>query len=181
MAVTGADGKVSSTVVSQAIGLKPRRIQQLVEQGILPAERRNRTLRFDLVDTVRAYIDHLNERISNKDKDAVTLEQDKLRAEVDFRQAKAKKAQLDLAVYEGHLHRSRDVKEAVEGLTYSVRSAVLAMPGRLSMDLARMTDRNEVYQALKDECYSVLDELSRHAYDPKFYEERVRANSDEED
>lgn len=140
----------------------------------MPAERRNKTLRFDLVDTCRAYVDHLNERLSAKTDDEMSLDAQKLQAEVDYRRAKAKQAQLQLDELEGTLHRSVDVRDQVDGIVYSIRSALMAMPGRLAMEIVKVTDRNEASQLVKREVYRVLEELSRHAYDPKWYAERVR-------
>ena len=74
----------------------------------------------------------------------------------------------------GKMHRSEDVAAMTEDLVYAIRGSLLALPGRLAVDLADMDDPAEISEYIRREIYKVMDELSRYEYDPKKYDERVR-------
>ena len=99
----------------------------------------------------------------------------KLVAEADLKQSKAEIARMELDEIKGRLHRSEDVEAMTNNLALNVRSAVLALPGRLAMDLAPMTSANEVSARIKAECDAVLNDLSRYQYDRGEYMKRSRA------
>ena len=73
------------------------------------------------------------------------------------------------------MHRSEDVAAMTEDLIFAMRNALLALPGRLSVDLAAMTEPAEVSAAIQNEVYKVMEDLATYKYDSKKYEERVRA------
>src|SRR5699024_12508648 len=51
-------------------------------------------------------------------------------------------------------------------LIYSIRAMLLAMPGRLAVDLAATTKPSEVSDKIKGEVYNVLAQITNYQYDP---------------
>lgn len=166
----------STDIIAKLFDLDVRRVQQLAKEGILPAASQ-RPYKFDLLPTVKAYIRYLRDRANGKEAktaDTVKAEADKLRAEADLKQSKAKIAELQLKELEGKMHRSEDVEALTNDLVYTARSMIMALPGRLAMDVVQAGSTNEASALIRTECYKILDELAGYQYDPEAYRRRVR-------
>ncbi|MBS5321689.1 MAG: hypothetical protein KHY15_10280 [Alistipes putredinis] len=166
----------STGIIAKLFDLDVRRVQQLAKEGILPAASQ-RPYKFDLLPTVKAYIRYLRDRANGKEAktaDTVKAEADKLRAEADLKQSKAKIAELQLKELEGKMHRSEDVEALTNDLVYTARSMIMALPGRLAMDVVQAGSANEASALIRTECYKILDELAGYQYDPEAYRRRVR-------
>lgn len=166
----------STDIIAKLFDLDVRRVQQLAKEGILPAASQ-RPYKFDLLPTVKAYIRYLRDRANGKEAktaDTVKAEADKLRAEADLKQSKAKIAELQLKELEGKMHRSEDVEALTNDLVYTARSMIMALPGRLAMDVVQACSANEASALIRTECYKILDELAGYQYDPEAYRRRVR-------
>lgn len=166
----------STDIIAKLFDLDVRRVQQLAKEGILPAASQ-RPYKFDLLPTVKAYIRYLRDRANGKEAktaDTVKAEADKLRAEADLKQSKAKIAELQLKELEGKMHRSEDVEALTNDLVYTARSTIMALPGRLAMDVVQAGSANEASALIRTECYKILDELAGYQYDPEAYRRRVR-------
>lgn len=166
----------STEIMAKLFELDPRRVQQLAKEGILPAASQ-RPYKFDLLPTVKAYIRYLRDRANGKEAktaDTVKAEADKLRAEADLKQSKAKIAELQLKELEGKMHRSEDVEAMTNDLVYTARSMIMALPGRLAMDVVQAGSANEASALIRAECHKILNELAGYQYDPEAYRRRVR-------
>ena len=166
----------STDIIAKLFDLDVRRVQQLAKEGILPAASQ-RPYKFDLLPTVKAYIRYLRDRANGKEAktaDTVKAEADKLRAEADLKQSKAKIAELQLKELEGKMHRSEDVEALTNDLVYTARSMIMALPGRLAMDVVQAGSANEASALIRTECYKILDELAGYQYDPEAYRRRGR-------
>lgn len=166
----------STDIIAKLFDLDVRRVQQLAKEGILPAASQ-RPYKFDLLPTVKAYIRYLRDRANGKEAktaDTVKAEADKLRAEADLKQSKAKIAELQLKELEGKMHRSEDVEALTNDLVYTARSMIMALPGRLAMDVVQAGSANEASALIRTECYKILDELAGYQFDPEAYRRRVR-------
>lgn len=166
----------SSAIIGKLFGVTERRVQQLAKEGVIPAEQRN-PYKFDLLPTVQAYIKHLSDKANGKEAkaaDTVKAEADKLRAEADLKQSKAAIADMQLKELEGKMHRSEDVEAMTNDLVYTVRSMIMALPGRLAMDITKAASPAEASALIRSECSNILTELSNYQYDPEAYRRRVR-------
>lgn len=176
MAETPKKNLQGSDIIAKLFGVTDRRVQQLAKEGIIPAAQ-TRPYKFDLLPTVQAYIKHLSEKANGKEQknaDTVQAEADKLRAEADLKQSKAKIAELQLKELEGKMHRSEDVEAMTNDLVYTIRSMIMALPGRLAMDVVQTTSANEASTLIRSECSKILNELAGYQYDPEAYQRRVR-------
>ena len=165
---------VSSAVIAQVFGITTRRVQQLFKEDVIPGERRNNALRFDLQETCKAYIQHLRDEAAAKNPTEQSLEKQRLEEDVRLKRAKAEEAELELDELRGNLHRSSDVEEAINGLVYSVRSNLTALPGRLAKDAYGAKSEAEVSQIVKREIELIMRDLSNYLYDPDVFARLVR-------
>lgn len=161
--------EVSVAELSVVLGKTPDRIYQLIRDGTLQTSRRGHLL---LADSVQRYISFLcKDAVSEED---LRMEQARRKAEVTLKASKAQIAKLEADELRGKMHRSDDVAAMTEDLIYTIRGALLALPGRLAVDVSAVETSAEAAEVIRKEVYAVMKELSGHRYDPKKYEERVR-------
>lgn len=167
---------VDAKVIATLFGLTVRRIQQLTQDGIIKTEMVGRQRRYDLLDTVRRYIAYLQEKCNSKggNKDDTENESRKLKADADIKASKAEIVEMELLELKGEMHRSEDVEAMTTDLVFTIRSMMLALPGRLAIDLATIDKPAEISERIKQEVHAILLELSNYTYDPNAYKKRVR-------
>ncbi len=169
----GTDTEVSVAELAALLGLSADRIYQLIRGGILQTVKRGRLL---LADSLQRYIATINkEPVSDED---MKLEKVKQTAEATLKHSKAKIAKLEAEELEGKMHRSEDVEAMTADLLYAVRGALIALPGRLAVDVAQAQTAAEASEVIRQEVNKVLKEISQYKYDPLKYEERVRKRMD---
>ncbi len=150
-------------------------IGQLVSQGTLNKKKTPHGVLFSLTDSMKSYTSMLEDRIENEAKKAANeTEREKLKAEVDIKKANAIIKVLEAKELQGKMHRSEDVAAMTEDLIYSIRGMMLALPGRLAVDVVNTSTSAEAAEIIRKEVYKIMEELSHYEYDPKKYEERVR-------
>lgn len=176
MAASTKQNLQSSTTIAKLFGVTDRRVQQLAKEGVIPAAQ-TRPYKFDLLPTIQSYIKHLSDKANGKEAkstDTVQAEADKLRAEADLKRSKADIADLQLKELEGKMHRSEDVEAMTNDLVFTIRGMILALPGRLAMDVVQVSSASEASALIRTECNKVLEELAGYKYDPEAYQRRVR-------
>jgi len=138
-------------------GCSPRWINQLTTNGLLTQAERGR---YQLGSAIREYIAAIKQQAEEKDEEETDLREE----QTMLTRANRKMAELDLAVMNGKLHRSEDVQNIMNEMMTSFRSRLLAIPARISPEVAAATDAMVVQQMIKGEIYDALSELSE--YDP---------------
>ncbi len=164
----------STAVVASLFNLSERRVQQLAKEGVIEGRKVDGVYQFDLLPTVRKYITYLSDKANGRDQKNRKTEEEKLAAEADLKRAKADMAELQLKELRGQMHRSEDVEAITTDLVYTIRSMIIALPGRLAVDVAAVDTAPEASEIIRRECYQVLEELSNYKYDPEEYAKRVR-------
>ena len=169
-------GYVKVAEVAKTLDMTPQWVRDLTKKGVLKTHTGAPGERYFLPETIKAYVNYLRELANSKAKpaDTVKAEADKLRAEADLKQSKAKIAEMQLKELEGKMHRSEDVEAATNDLVYTVRSMIMALPGRLAMDVVQAKTAAEASAIIRAECYKILNELAGYQYDPEVYRRRVR-------
>ena len=161
---------VSQEFFAALEGLSRQHVGRLVAQGILTKENGKMELRKNH-ELLRTWRESQEEEKSVDDEKAEAL---KRKSEAQLKQAKATIATLDAKERMGKMHRSEDVAAMTEDLIYAIRSALIALPGRLAVDVMEAKDSAEASEIIRTEIYKVMEELANYEYDPAKYEERVR-------
>lgn len=150
-------------------------IGQLVSQGTLNKKSTPHGTLFDLAVAMRSYTAMLEDRANSEEKkSANATEKEKLEAEASIKKARAIITVLEAKELQGKMHRSEDVADMTEDLIYAIRGMLLALPGRLAVDVVHTSTPAEAAEIIRNEVYKIMEELSHYEYDPKKYEERVR-------
>lgn len=157
-----------------------RRVEQLTQDGIIEtvatSQGKRSVRRYEFEPTIKRYIKYLSDKAYGREqkKGSLGKEEDKLQAEIDYKTAKARMAQLQLEELEGRMHSAEDVEAMTTDLCLAVRSSLLSMPGQLAIDIKEAQSTAEVSDIIKNAVNDILEELSRYEYDPKEYRRRVR-------
>ena len=168
-----AENLQSTQIIAKIFGVSTRRVEQLKSEGIIKGQ--GKPTKYDLLPTIQAYIKYLSDKAYGREqKETIAnLEEAKLSAEVEIKQSKAEAAKLELAELRGKMHRAEDVEAIFTDHVLFLRSMLLAMPGKLAVDLAGDHTAAEQAQTVKQEVYYILNNLSDYRYDPEEYKKRV--------
>lgn len=169
-----AENLVTKQVIANIFGVSTRRVEQLKSEGIIKGQ--GKPTQYDLLPTIKAYIKYLSDKAYGREKKKhdSELTTEKLEAEARFRKAKAEMAELELKELRGELHRASDVEAITTDHVLFFRSMLLAMPGKLAVDLAGTHTAPEQSERVRQEVYFILEQLTDYRYDPEIYKERVR-------
>ncbi len=161
-------------VIAKIFGVSTRRVEQLKAEGVIVGQ--GRPTKYDLLPTIQKYIQYLSDKANGREqkKSTADIVEQKLQAEANLKQSKAKVAEMQWKELDGQMHRSEDVEAMTNDLVFNVRSMIMALPGRLAMDVAQVSSAAEASALIRAECYKVLEELANYKYDPEEYQRRVR-------
>lgn len=162
-----------ATVIAKIFGVSTRRVEQLKTEGIIKGQ--GKPTKYDLLPTIQAYIKYLSDKAYGREKKQTDaqLTTSKLEAESRIKTAKAEMAELELKELQGKMHRAEDVEAITTDHVFFVRSMLMAMPGKLAVDLAGTHTAAEQADRVKQEVYYILENLSGYKYDPEEYKKRV--------
>lgn len=165
-----ADTEVTTTEVAAMFGKTARRIQQLTQDGVLVPSRRGR---FRIADVIQQWVDHAVGDGESEEE----LERARVKRAVHDARLKEAKASIESMRAEelkGTMHRADDVKVLTEDMIYTVRSALMALPGRVAVDAHSAGTAAEAAAVITREVHKIMRELAAYEYDPERYAERVR-------
>ncbi len=168
---------VKTADICSMIGKSNQWVGQLTSQGTLNKSATRHGAYYNLIDTIRAYCEMLEERsdATPVDEEDEKIEKSRRKADAKIKTSKAVIAELQAKEMQGKMHRSEDVAKMTEDLIYAIRGALIALPGRVSLEVAALSDPAEVSVVIQREVFKIMEELSEYRYDSKKYEERVRA------
>jgi len=162
--------------LANLFALSSQSISQLTRNGVLKKRDTPAGKRYNVVESTRAYVQYLRDKAAGRGEKGIpeSKELEKFEAEVRIKQAKAQIAELEAQELQGIMHRSEDVAAMTEDLIYTIRGSLMALPGRLAVDVVSAQTAAEAADIIRAEVFKVMQELSQYRYDPQKYEERVR-------
>lgn len=153
----------STAVIANMFGLTTRRIRQLVEDGVID---RVSNGNFKLEETVKQYILHLKLN-ANATAQLSESEADYNKENALHERAKRKKAELELALMQGSVHKGEDVETVMIDMLSRIKSKLMSIPSKMAPILGEEIDINKIQELLTDEIYMTLEELSE--YSPELF------------
>jgi len=144
----------SARELAELLGISERRVNQLVNEGVL---RRELEGNFDLTQSIATYYEN---KYANKDEDSYWEERALHEA------AKRKLAELDLARKQNMSHDAGDVERVMTDLLSNLRSQLLGVPAKMAVHLENKS-RTVIMDELAKEIESRLSELSD--YNPEMF------------
>ncbi len=140
--------------IGKLLNLTPRRIQQLVREGVIPRAERGK---YDLIRTIRGYVKYLQERAEGRAVEPTDLHGERTR----LLKAQADKTELEVDERKGALIPAERVVEAWQRLVAAFRAKCLALPSKLAPQLAAVNEIPEIQHYIAGGVREALEELSR--------------------
>lgn len=160
--------------IAKLFGVTTRRIDQLKTEGII--EGTGKPTKYEPYETIKSYIAFLTDKAygrEKKEKDS-DLETQKLEADVRQKKAKAEMTELNLKELKGNMHRAEDVEAIMTEHVLKIKAMLLAIPGRLAVDVSNAKTAQEAAEIIKKEIHYILRDLSEYEYDETEFREKVR-------
>ena len=159
---------IGTSEAASISGLTIRRIQQLIQDGTIPTIEKGKITLGDLYESL---IRQSKKELSDEDR---KIEQAKRKAVATLKASKAQMAKLEADELAGKMHRKEDVENIMADMVYTIRDALMALPGRLAVDAANASSAAEASDVIRKEVHKIMNELADYEYDPEKFEERVR-------
>ncbi len=153
--------------IAKLLDMTPKNVERLTEKGILKTKQGNL---YSFIENNHAYIRYL--RKENPEIE-VNLNEEKAK----LIKAKRLKAELELSVEDGELHRSEDIKRIMTATLINFKSRLSAIPAEEAQKLASMTDKAKIFLHLNDRIKEALHELSDFE---RIFEEELREDEEED-
>lgn len=140
--------------ICKLLDLTPQRINQLVNEGVIPRKERGR---YELVPVVRSYISYLRQRAVKGD---VTGGDDYATHRARLTKAKADMAEMEREQMAARLLPADDVEKAWCDVVANMRTKLLAIPTNAAADTQAASNLAEAKQVLKERVNDALAELA---------------------
>lgn len=163
---------VTPRELASVLRLTTRHVRRLYEDGVLQKTDSG----YNLADNVEAYYRMKYDRPESED--MAQMDVAMRAAELKLKDSKAKIAEMEAEELAGKMHRAEDVEAVTSDMVFTVRSALMSLPGRLAMNLVNIPTAAEVSQIIRKEVNLIMNELAHYKYDPARYEELVRDRMD---
>lgn len=164
---------VSTSTLAKIFGVTPRTIQHLTNDGVLEKSGRGSYI---LTKAVLAYVTYLKSR-TGATNDSKTVENEKLVEDMMLKRAKREKAELELKLYKGELHKADDVEKLYTGIILNAKAKLDSMPSKLAPKLINIDDVNYIFELIQNEILRVEDELAEYDVSAFLDEEVIKHGS----
>lgn len=166
----------SAAEIAKLFGFSVRRLQQISKEIPLPQAGHGK---FELSSTIQAYITWIKAKSGEKGTDGAIKDETLM-----LTRAKRQKAEIELQMMMGDLHKAEDVMAIVGEMVATVRSRLLDLPSKLAPQMIAQKEIELVRGVIQREIYTALQSLSE--YNPEEYARRNKdymkaGGQDEED
>ena len=133
-------------VIAKLFGISVRRVQQLVQEGVISTVKVGRGTRFELTPTVQKYIEYLTDKAYGKAKSEteVKLKEKKLRAEVALKESQGELHRLRTEIAAGKYITIEEVKIDYSRFFITFKKFAMSIPSKLAGRLTGFVDPVEV-------------------------------------
>ena len=167
----GEDGKLTNSqyvrveVLAKLFNVSVRRIQQLTQEGILISEQvvedGRKCRRYDLVQNVQNYVQHLSDKASGKQqsKTEAELKMKKLETEIALKESQNELHRLQTAITSGKYLSLDEVRADYSRFFISFKRFAMSLPARMTGMLANKlepTESRRIEQELTSEVNALL-------------------------
>ena len=166
---------VSSTIIAKFLNCSEEYVRQLGDSGKLSYERegKGKARKFDLIPTVVTFLEYLKKK-AEAARLNMSDEERKIKADADWKEAKAAIEGMKRDELKASLHSSDDVFEITQDMVMAIRAELLSLPGKCAVDCADARTPAEASGIIKNAVNDILNGLTEYEYNPEKYKELVR-------
>ena len=148
--------EISSSELATLFNVSDRWIRELAKTEVIPQRKHGR---FNLHDAVRAYVTFLRKG-SPSNGHAKSTEVDYNTEKALLTKAQREKAELEVSVLRGELHRGEDVRAVMGAMIMACKSRITAIPSKIAPQLLAQTEIPVIQDMLRREIDETLTELA---------------------
>ena len=141
------------SAIAKLFDLTERRVQQLASEGVIPKSIKGK---YELVPTVKGYINYLRERSIGKDQ----APSDASTARIRLLTLQANKLEIENAILNKQFLSVEYVKNTWFSMIARCRAILLAMPSKLANQVIGLNEAREAEELIKASVYEALEELA---------------------
>ena len=162
-------GYATKDTIARLFGVSGRRIEQLVEDGVIERIRiKGGGVRFETVPTIQKYIKYLSDKAYGREKSdtEAKLKEQKLRADVALKESQGELHRLRTEIAQGNYISVEEVKADYSRFFIVFKNFALSIPGKLAGRLSGFVDPVEVREIeneLQKEIKGLLDDFVSRA------------------
>ena len=162
-------GYATKDTIARLFGVSGRRIEQLVEDGVIERIRiKGGGVRFETVPTIQRYIKYLSDKAYGREKSdtEAKLKEQKLRADVALKESQGELHRLRTEIAQGNYISVEEVKADYSRFFIVFKNFALSIPGKLAGRLSGFVDPVEVREIeneLQKEIKGLLDDFVSRA------------------
>lgn len=136
----------STATMAQLFGIGARRIEQLVQDGILKHEPGRKHARFETVSTIQRYTKYLSDKAYGRERTdrEAELKEQKLRADVALKESQGELHRLRTEIAQGNYISVEEVKADYSRFFIVFKNFALSIPGKMAGRLSGFVDPVEV-------------------------------------
>ncbi len=153
MAVTNTN--VPAAYLAKLFGITQRRVQQLAQEKTIP---KSEAGKYPLLPCVSAYVKSLQDALRHGGGENGDIARARARYEI----ARAEEKELEVAKLLGDVVLSDDVQQVWDKAASNWRARVLALPSKIAIQTATISDRHEIEDVVTSLIESTLTELATH-------------------
>lgn len=146
-------GYATKDTIEQLFGLSGRRIEQLVEDGVIDRVRiQGGGVRFELATTIQKYIKYLSDKAYGRERSEAEakLKEQKLRADVALKESQGELHRLRTEIAAGNYISVEEVKADYNRFFIVFKNFALSIPSKMAGRLAGFVDPVEVREIEND-------------------------------
>lgn len=145
-------GLYRTEVVAKMFGVSVRRIQQLVQEGIIHTTETGGTRAFDLTEVTKEYVQYLYDKATGREvtADLNQLKEQKLRAEIALKESQGELHEMRNEIARGNYLEREVVKLDYGRFFLAFKKFALSIPSRVAGNLSGRLEPLEVRAVEKD-------------------------------
>ena len=163
---------ITTRNLASFLNMTDERVRQLEDEGVFTSIKEKNRKYFNLKEAIQTYTDFLKK--NKTPSKAVDDEARRIKADADWKEAKADIEKMKRDELAGRMHSSEDVETVTTALVLEVRSKLLSLPGMLAKDVVEASTAQEASGIIKEAVCELLNELADFQYDPQRYAALVR-------
>ena len=177
--------EITATSLAVVLGVSFRHILRLKADGII---KQPTSGKYNLAEAVQAYFEYAFQVKAGNAQPPDELDQAKKQADTSLKNKRSSKLdfemeatqidneikKLKLEEMKNNLYRAEVIEDMFNKFVYTVRTNLLAMPGRLAVDTHNSASAAECAEIIRKDVYAVLNDLARMEYNGKAFAQRKK-------
>lgn len=162
---------VSQTNLAKALGLTTGRVNQLIDEGVVIRDERDKSGGVMLFDSLRNYY---GSKATNAEAEGLDYWEEKAKHE----KVKRETSELKLKKLDGSVYSAKIVELVIIEQNSMLRTNLLGLPVKLAPQIEGKS-RDEIYELMTKEIEELLNNLSK--YKPEMFKEEIEDNGGGDD